>query len=367
MEHGETAYGLTFDGRYAEKLKIVQGHVTDAMEASRAEAAPHGSDIVVSTDACLSIMEGGKRTRGVLALTGYQLFGGDPYDAIAGPAAAAVEIVQTYALVLDDVADRSVMRRDRPAAHMQMTEYLDGTVGPEDASHFGQNIAQMEAITQQHRAQRLLGQLPTTAERRLQAINILNSNMVLTGIGQQLDMFSGLRPDVTPGDARKIAELKTAYYSMLMPLQIGAALAGADEQGLALLEPYALPAGYAFQMRDDVLGVFGEQAETGKSNKSDIMEGKRTVMYLTACEAADEPERAALYRALGNAALTDREFQTCRSIIRATGAHDYVMREAEQSAQQAVDALDTLLADGRPAEQVQFLREMALYGVRRSR
>jgi len=368
IEHVEAVIAPpTFEEVYSQKLEIVQAGVADLAELVRAEASQHGPYIDASTEAYLSILEGGgKRTRGVLAVAGYELWGGDANDGVIGLAAAAIEGIQTYALVFDDAADRSDTRRGQPAAHIRMTAYLQDLASPEDAVHLGQHIAMNEALTNQHRVQRLLARLPASADRRLLAIDVLNDLMVLTGIGQQLDMFSTVRSDTTTEDARKIAQLKTAYYSVLMPLQIGAALAGAPAHELPSLEEYAVPAGYAFQMRDDILGTFGVEGEMGKSNKTDLMEGKRTVLYLTAYEAATESQRHVLQTALGNTALSDEHLAECQEIMRVTGVYDSMVVYAESYAQQAANNIG-YLADERPMKHIQFLQQMALYGARRSK
>ena len=138
--------------------------------------------------------------------------------------------------------------------------------------------------------------------------------------GQYLDLRTSAEPTATETDALRVALLKSARYTVSRPLQIGAALAGADDERLRQLERYGDAVGLAFQLRDDVLGVFGSTAATGKPHLDDLREGKRTVLMLRALGLASADDRAVLEQALGCPHLDEQHAARCRRIVARSGA-----------------------------------------------
>ena len=138
--------------------------------------------------------------------------------------------------------------------------------------------------------------------------------------GEYLDLRLAHRSEAPELDALQVALLKTARYSVTRPLQIGAALGGGSSELDAVLEVYGDATGLAFQMRDDVLGMFGDTAATGKSRLDDVREGKRTVLVLRALGLADEAQRLAILTALGDPEVGEAGAARCRAAVVDSGA-----------------------------------------------
>jgi geranylgeranyl diphosphate synthase type I len=197
-----------------------------------------------------------------------------------------------------------------------------------------------------------------SAERRLAALENLNHFLVITCHGQ----FNDIMNEATgTNDERRVEDVllwKTAYYTFANPLQFGALLAGADQPALDQLFQYSLAAGRAFQISDDIIGVYGDEATTGKSPLDDIKEGKRTLLVVKTLEAAPKRDAIFLERMLGSQELTMAELERCRGIIRQSGALEHAQQEVRRSAQMAQAALrGGVLPVTAPA--VQFLDGLA--------
>jgi geranylgeranyl diphosphate synthase type I len=169
--------------------------------------------------------------------------------------------------------------------------------------------------------------------------------------GQYLDLLEQARGGGSVERSMLVVRYKSAKYTIERPLHLGAVLAGADDGFLAVLSDYGLPLGEAFQLRDDVLGVFGDPAETGKPAGDDLREGKRTLLVATAMQRATAEQAAHLREGLGDPHLSAGAIDDLRGIIVATGALDEVESVIAARTQQAVSALDaaSLAADARGA------------------
>jgi geranylgeranyl pyrophosphate synthase len=363
----ETAsQSISFEQQFAAKLEVVNTGVAAFAELLRNDAEPHGPYVAAAMEGYTSILEsGGKRTRGVLTMTGYELFGGSSQDPAIAQASAIMEAEHAYLLVLDDVADASDMRRGIPAAHRHAQHFLERNTGIPDGRKMGEDLAVITASDAHCRAQAELQRIDVPHPRARDASILLNEGLSLTAKGQVLDIASPVRGDITRDELVKIATYKTAFYSYLLPLQIGGVLAGASMEEVGVFRDFALNAGLAFQMRDDIIGL-GDEALTGKPPKGDIIEGKKTILYTTALEATNGEAHRLLQDSLGNRQLSDRQFAQCLDIIEASGAKAYTQELAEDYAAQAVASLGSLPGQWPPAPMA-FLCEMALYGARRNK
>ncbi len=343
-----------------QKQSVVEAGVTAFADNLRADMVGQPPDAQAATESYLALLQrGGKRLRGVFADTGYRLAGGED-TALISTAAGIIEALHAYLLVMDDVADNALTRRGGPSAHIFMRDYLSDN-GAINAAKLGIDTVQTAALIAQHKAQSSLMRLPTSLERKVLAASILNDGLVLTGIGQLRDL-SIHSPNAA--GALETARLKTAWYTYLLPLQAGAAWAGSPEADLRRLEKYSLHTGLAFQLRDDILGLFGKEADTGKPEISDIVEDKHTLLMLYALEAASEADRTFLRSALGNVALNHADFITCRTIVRKSGALRKTQEMVVHHTLQAVESL-TDLPESWNQQEVAFLRAIALQGLQR--
>lgn len=355
----------SFKDDYGSRLTIVNKYVDDFIKQLTELLSDEEPNVRASIESYTSLLgRGGKRLRGVLTLTGYQLYGGDNLEMV-GRAAAVIEAEHAYVLVMDDVADNSDSRRGGPTAHVYMHDVLVAANATGDLTKLGADYAQNAALIANHAAQAAFMQLQGVGHGQLmKAALILNRRLATTGVGQARDMQP--KP---PGEADlkyvlQTATLKTAYYSYLLPLEIGATLAGAPEKELEYFTAYAENAGLGFQLMDDIVGITGDEAITGKPPESDIKEGKNTVLVALAWKKASQTEKRVLERALGNPDLTNKDFQRCLEILTATGA-------LEETRALAVSYVEKALATLRAApnhwdrHHLQFLEQLAIYGVQR--
>lgn len=318
----------------------------------------YGKPARLETDAYLSILtRGGKRIRGALTMLGYEMSGGSDMNMIV-QAARAIEMIHAYILIIDDIQDRSLVRRGGPTAHMILSDYHRKQQLADDSDHFGVAIALNAANAGNHAAQMILANLSLDAELRLKVISILNRTMVITSHGQSADIMNEVSAGVSEKEVDKVLEWKTATYSVLNPLHVGMVLAGADCQATDAITDYAMHTGKAFQITDDILGIFGSEFESGKSPLDDIREGKRTLLSVYALEHTDSADKNFLIQMLGNHQLTQAEFVRCKDILLACGALDYARQRAEEHVQAAVKAIAK--PDSRWSQDgLQFLRGLA--------
>lgn len=293
----------------------------------------------VATDAFLEILgRGGKRIRGSLVMLGYEMSGGTD-SKIALEAARAVEMMQAYILIIDDIQDRSSIRRGGPAAHKILEHYHQQNHLGGDSEHFGIAIALNAALSGAHAAQMVLANLPTNEEARLKVVSIMNRTMLTTAHGQTNDIVNELIAHTDERAVERVLEWKTAHYTLLNPLHVGMVLAGADCHATDAITDYAIHTGKAFQITDDIIGTFGVQHESGKSAVDDIREGKRTLLTVHALETAGDADKNFLITMLGNQVITPAEFERCKSILVASGALDYAKDQAAGHVSKAVASL----------------------------
>ena len=307
---------------------------------------------------CNVLLNGGKRIRGSLALAAYALFGGEDEQLITR-AACALEMLNTYILNADDIQDRSESRRGGKTAHIQLRDYHTSEHLKGDPLHFGEALAINSFLIAQHYASNIIASLPTTPDIRIKALQNINKCFIVTAHGQTMDLFVEARGTSSLHDLNNILEWKTAYYTFINPLQLGAILAGASDDAMATLAEYGLYAGKAFQITDDIIGTFGNETQMGKSMLDDIKEGKRTLLVVHALSHASASDSYFLESCLGNQSLTMHDFERCQKILVDTGALSAARHEAATSSKQAIEVLQAQ-TDWR-SEPKQFLIELVQY------
>jgi geranylgeranyl diphosphate synthase type I len=263
---------------------------------------------------------GGKRLRPAFVHWGHRAAGGLDLDGVAD-VGAAVELLHTFALLHDDVMDRSAHRRGRDAAHVAFAAHHARTWLAGDADWFGTSAAVLAGDLVFVWADEVLdgARLPADAlERARRVFSTLRCEVMA---GQYLDLLHAADPAADEVRARHVALLKSARYTVTRPLELGAAVAGVvDGPVLDALRAYGDAVGLAFQLRDDVLGLFGDPEVTGKSALDDLREGKRTVLVLRAHRLASATQRAVLDDALGDPTLDECRADAVRAVVADTGA-----------------------------------------------
>jgi geranylgeranyl diphosphate synthase, type I len=308
---------------------------------------------------CELLCRGGKRIRGALTMVSYEMLGGTNSE-VALQAARAIEMLHAYILMVDDIQDRSEIRRGGPTAHIILKNYHEQGHLKDDSQHFGESIAMNGFLFGAHSALNVLTELDCAADRKLAAIKNVNEHFIATAHGQSMDIFNEVLETVEESAVDKVLLWKTAFYTFMNPLQLGAILAGAGESDLKKLEEYSLSAGRVFQITDDILGIFSKEETSGKSPLDDIKEGKRTLLTVKAIELASKADAYFLEQMLGNKQLTQAEFMRCREIIEHSGALEYARTQAKNS---VVDALTSLNREKGSwcEQQVSFLSQLVQF------
>jgi isopentenyl-diphosphate delta-isomerase type 1 len=295
------------------------GEFLDEREAEVAGMHPAATE--VSGEVRRLVAAGGKRLRPAFAYWGHRATGAEHDDGVL-VAAAALELLHTFALIHDDVMDRSVRRRGRPTAHVALAgrhrrDRLDG-----DDGWFGTSGAVLAGDLAFLWSGELLASTPLAGDGVEQARRVFALLCTEVIGGQYLDLRLTHGADGAEDLARQVALLKSARYTVTRPLQLGAALAGrGDDPALdAALGRYGDAVGLAFQLRDDVLGLFGDPELTGKSCVDDLREGKHTLLVVRALRLAAAGDRRFLAGALGDPDLDESATARCRRIVADSGA-----------------------------------------------
>lgn len=301
------------------------------------------------------VASGGKRLRPIFCLLGHLAAGGEA-DPRAVRAAASLELLHTFAIVHDDVMDRSRRRRGQPVswAHLAARHRTEGMRG--DPEGYGVSAAILVGDLALILADEALLSSGFPPERLLPAFRRYDRMRAEMVAGQYLDVLAAHRGDVGEATARRVALMKSGAYTVEGPLQIGALLAGAGPSLLALLSRYGVPLGEAFQLRDDVLGVFGDPHATGKDRDADLREGKRTVLVARALEAAPAGDRDFLEDTLGHPNAAPQEVARMRAIIESSGALAATLALVEELAGRAREAV---AGEDLPGEVADLLAELA--------
>lgn len=278
---------------------------------------------LVLIDCIRNLVSGGKRMRALLCYWGWRGAGGAQDASAIIRAGAALELFQSAALIHDDIIDRSDTRRGGPSVHRQFSTLHAEHGWSLDAERFGHAAAILTGDLCLSLSEEMFARVGSEAGSRAREIFNLMRTEVMAG--QYLDILEEASGPSKPHGtavtrAAEIILYKSAKYSSEHPLVLGGALAGADESLLAGYSGFALPLGQAFQMRDDVLGVFGDPAKTGKPAGDDLREGKRTVLVGLTIEAANVEERDFVDGNLGRADLRDDEVTRMCSIMVESGA-----------------------------------------------
>ncbi|MFF1303023.1 polyprenyl synthetase family protein [Streptomyces sp. NPDC058307] len=285
-------------------------------------------------------MSGGKRIRPLLCVTGWQAVGGRDDPERVFRVAACLEMFHAFALIHDDVMDLSNTRRGRPTLHRTLAAHHASCRGPDEVEWFGMSAAVLLGdltLTWSDELFHSAGLAPAQLGAVLPLVSQMRTELML---GQYLDLHAtgGLTDDV---DATlNVYRYKTAKYTIERPLHVGAAIAGTDPEAMAAFTAYALPLGEAFQLRDDLLGVYGDPLVTGKSHLDDLRAGKNTTLTALALRTADGEQAALLRRLLGDPLLDEEGAGVVRGIFEATRARETVERMIDDRQQQALRALD---------------------------
>lgn len=275
-------------------------------------------DTLVLIDSIKSLVTGGKRMRALLCYWGWRGAGGAATSPEIIMAGAALELFQAAALIHDDIIDRSDTRRGGPSVHRQFGTLHSQQHWALDEERFGHAAAILTGDLCLSFSEEMFAAIGSGSASRARAVFNLMRTEVMAG--QYLDILEEVSGPSKPHNtavarAAAIIRFKSAKYSSEHPLVLGGALASADPDLLSGYSAFALPLGEAFQLRDDVLGVFGDPAQTGKPAGDDLREGKRTVLVGLTIDAANSSEKEFVDTHLGRQDLSDEQISQMCSIM----------------------------------------------------
>jgi geranylgeranyl diphosphate synthase type I len=281
------------------------------------------------------VMDGGKRLRPAFCYWAYVGAGGDTASDSIVDAGAAFEMLQAFALVHDDVMDGSSTRRGARTAHLEFGDRHTSEVWRGEDRRFGEGVAILIGDLAHVYADQLLPRTQPDVQR------VWDELRVELNIGQYLDLLGTARADTDHESARRIARYKSGKYTIERPLHVGAALAGRLGELQGPLSAYGDPLGEAFQLRDDVLGAFGDEATTGKPVGDDLREGKPTPLLAVATAKAGSTQAAVLSQ-VGRPDLSPAEVAAIQQVFVDTGAVAAIEESIDALTAEALQAVTTV-------------------------
>lgn len=264
-------------------------------------------------------LNGGKRVRSALMYYSYRCFSSKNINEII-KTSMALELLQSFFLIHDDIIDQDEKRRGMPSLHKTYRNIIKQKYNNPNFKHIGDSLAIVAGDVCISYANEVLTK--TKFKNKNEAIKYMNNITHKVCYGQALDILSILRNDFTPQDAKKVNLLKTATYTVSGPLLLGAILANAKKTEITNLKNISLPLGEAFQIQDDIIGLFGDKKKIGKPIGSDIKEGKRTLLILKAIELTNNKDKKFLISKLGTK-ITKSELTKIKNIVKKSGSLDY--------------------------------------------
>lgn len=317
------------------------------------------------------MLRGGKFVRPFLTELGYRLAGGKLLPDM-GKVGAAVEIFKNYVLNIDDMADRDTLRHGGPTLEMEYRSLFSQT-DPITQAHYGRSFSEVVGgVLATGAAELLLTAKVGTAEQRAKALLTLEEHLLqITAAGWQIHFHQNLQPlsQASEQEFLRGLELVNAHYTFIGPLLVGTALTGNTKLDSVFRE-YGVAAGLAFQLHDDVLGLFGDTDKTGKAVGNDVREGKKTVLLQAAYRNAAKKDQAFLEKACGNASLSPKQVARVQQIVKSTGGLEYSEQLAQRYMEKAVAALkqyDQSVPGFLHKPEAQYLIELAEFVISRDR
>lgn len=264
-----------------------------------------------------------KRLRAAFVYYTFKLFDKKVNEQDLLHAAMSIELVHTALLMHDDFMDQDDTRRGKPTTHEHFREYHRTKLSHGPSKHFGNALAVDVGDTVLTMGYRCLAEVNFDPKRRNEALIHMLDGIIQTGYGQAFDMIMESTSRADEEDVIALHLAKTSVYTYKTPTLIGAILAGASKRDQELIERYAIPGGIAFQIQDDIIGLFGDTEKTGKPVHSDLREGKKTLLILKALEFGDKKQTRRIMEVWGNKHIKDSDAQDVRDIIIETGSLQY--------------------------------------------
>jgi geranylgeranyl diphosphate synthase type I len=311
------------------------------------------------------VLSGGKRIRPALVYYGYLLAGGADGESII-KASMSIELVHVFLLVHDDIIDRDNMRHNNPTVHEKYRAWGEELkLNKNEAEHFGNSMAIVVGDVVYSMANEIMYASDFSPKIILSALQKIQKIIYRTIPGEMLDILMEARKIATENEIMRMYEGKTARYTFEGPLHLGVALAGKseDKKLLRVLTEYSLSVGKAFQLQDDILGIFGDQKKIGKTVGADIIEGKQTLLLIKALELGNLEQRKLIKRFFGKKDLDLSELKIFRRIIKDTGSLKYSQDLSSDLIKKALVILGEYKFENTKAQL--FLKGIAEYIIKR--
>ena len=335
----------------ASYRRLLAAELNDFLAVQHSVLTEVSEEALPLLDAVHNLSRGGKRLRALLAYWGWRGAGGQPLDPAAVRAGVALELFQSAALIHDDIIDRSDTRRGGPSVHRSFSLAHADSHWHLDGLHFGSSAGILAGDLCLSLSEEMFSAVGAPAAHGTAARRIFNRMRTEVMAGQYLDILEEVvgpshEPERAVVRARNILRYKSAKYTTEHPLTLGGALAGAGEELIKGYSRFSLPLGEAFQLRDDVLGVFGDPQTTGKPAGDDLREGKRTVLIAYALDGGSDGARREITARLGDPDLDNDGVAVLRSVIEDTGALAATEALITEHTETAFAALASLPVDG---------------------
>ncbi|OGM62324.1 hypothetical protein A2961_02315 [Candidatus Woesebacteria bacterium RIFCSPLOWO2_01_FULL_39_21] len=353
---------ITFVGKVEKELtSYFDGEIKDAFGVSKKEKAlsKHIWEHIKEHN-----LRPAKRLRGSFVYYSYRLTNKDKEKEIM-KASMCIELVHTALLMHDDFMDQDDTRRGKPTTHEYYKKIHQDKTYRFNPMHYGESMAVTVGDVALLAGHQILGEVDFLENRKLRALNRLLRGIVNTGFGQAFDVTLEARGQAREKDIFDLHLAKTAIYTYENPLHIGAILAGANEGDLKILSRYAIPGGVAFQLQDDILGLFGDPVKTGKPAHSDLRQGKMTLLIIYALKHGSPTQVKRLRQIWGKRDLTEEEANVTRKIVKDTGSLDYSRDVSRNWARRAQKAIPEMYKRGWNKTAVDYLDGIAQYMVER--
>ena len=355
---------MSFDESLKDFKKKLDKEITVYFDKTIKESEKRDS---VITDALKYVkkftLAGGKRIRPALMYYGYIGAGGKEKEKMI-KTAVSIELVHEFLLIHDDIIDRDVERHGEDTVNRRYEKIGDKIFSGKDSKHFGVSMAIVIGDIIAAFGNQIIFNSRFNEKLVMKALSSLQSIISYTVIGQVKDFYIEYKGKATEKDIMAMYEYKTAKYTIEGPLHLGALLGGMDKKYLAGLSKYAIPVGIAFQIQDDILGVFGNEEKMGKEVGSDIEEGKITLLVVKAREKADRNQKIILDNLLGKKDLSEKEIKSFRDVIIETGALKYAKEMAGKYVEEGKRVLEKIKMN---KEAKDFLQGMADYMIQREK
>jgi len=267
----------------------------------------------------------GKKIRGALTVLGYEACGGKDRMAILD-AGLSIELLHAGLLVHDDFMDQDKLRRGLPSLHEQFSKFGGEEKVKADYHHYGETMAVIAGDAAFYLSWETLLQSSFPPDRLARAGEVYAKYVVRTAYGQAMDLSNTPLTGLNNDYLLSVLRLKSAEYTGVLPLLLGAALAGeTSEKRLKAIESFGLAFGWAFQIQDDILGMFGDEEKVGKPVGSDLREGKNTLLMLYLSQHGNREQKEFQRKVLGNKKITKDDVLKMRQILKDAGSYDYVV------------------------------------------